>query len=432
MAGKKKVLVVCASEWNRRGLEGVSPLCDVVLHTYDYDFHRDTPDNSSLNPAALHNEIIGAVQRERVNGIVVTKDYPGALFASVAAQACGLRAPSVDAVLACQHKYWSRQLQQQCVPEAMPRFTLAHPGQQDIDLQGMQFPLFAKPVRANFSFLAQKVHTREELQQFVQQVRAAMPETFFAHMRWVIDGYRAHACDDGCCCRGCQCAGVLVEEWLDGVQVTLEVVVVDGRVQLIGLVDSIMFPGTISFSRFVYPSELPASVQARMLDITKRFVTGIRFDNGLLNVEFMYNPATDAIHIIEVNPRMVQQFADMMEKVDGVNTYEHAVRVALGMPVTVRSGAGKDGVAVSFPLRIFEDKRVVRVPSPDDCARVIDRFSGAEIYVWVAPGDLLSEHQQDGQSFCYGRINLGARDMQEVQEKFAECMRLLPFTFIPA
>ncbi len=36
---------------------------------------------------------------------------------------------------------------------------------------------------------------------------------------------------------------------------------------IMGVVDSIMFPGTLAFSRFDYPSALPEGVQARMAEI---------------------------------------------------------------------------------------------------------------------------------------------------------------------
>ncbi len=111
---------------------------------------------------------------------------------------------------------------------------------------------------------------------------------------------------------------LLAEEHLSGQQVTYEGLVHNGECTTVGIVDSIMYPGTICFERFEYPSSLPQSVQLRMADIANRFMHGIGFNNGLFNIEFMYNPAHDTIHIIEINPRLVSQFADLYEKVDGL------------------------------------------------------------------------------------------------------------------
>ena len=102
-----------------------------------------------------------------------------------------------------------------------------------------------------------------------------------------------------------------------------------GEVHILGVVNSIFFPDTLAFSRFDYPSALPEGVQERMADIAKRLMSGLGFDNGMFNVEMMYDAREDRIAIIEINPRMASQFADLYEKVDGTNAYE--VLLDLGM-----------------------------------------------------------------------------------------------------
>src|SRR6266446_7967785 len=54
----------------------------------------------------------------------------------------------------------------------------------------------------------------------------------------------------------------------------------------------------------IYPSSLDERIQWRMSDIAIRFMRSIGFDNGLFNIEMMYDEDKDAIHIIEANPRM--------------------------------------------------------------------------------------------------------------------------------
>ena len=55
----------------------------------------------------------------------------------------------------------------------------------------------------------------------------------------------------------------------------------------------------------------------------------------------MYNQENDTIHIIEINPRMCSQFADLFEKVDGTNTYEYALALATGVRPHVSHGNGR-------------------------------------------------------------------------------------------
>jgi len=85
---------------------------------------------------------------------------------------------------------------------------------------------------------------------------------------------------------------LLAEEKLGGHQVTLEGYVRGGAFRLLAITDSVMFPGTISFQRFEYPSQLSQSVQERMTDIAARFVKGAGFDQGVLNMEMFYLTTT--------------------------------------------------------------------------------------------------------------------------------------------
>ena len=50
---------------------------------------------------------------------------------------------------------------------------------------------------------------------------------------------------------------LIAEGLLKGEQVTVEGYVQGGVATIFGVVDSIMFPGTLAFSRFDYPSHLP-------------------------------------------------------------------------------------------------------------------------------------------------------------------------------
>src|SRR5262249_4168542 len=139
-----------------------------------------------------------------------------------------------------------------------------------------------------------------------------------------------------------------------------------GRMRLLAITDSVMFPGTFSFQRFEYPSRLAPEVQRRMEDVAARFVAGVGFDNGIFNMEMFYDPQRDAVSIIEVNPRMCSQFADLVEKVHGTNTYEVQLALALGQEPRFEPGRGEFTHAASFVLRTFRDGRVVQAPSAQD------------------------------------------------------------------
>jgi hypothetical protein len=58
------------------------------------------------------------------------------------------------------------------------------------------------------------------------------------------------------------------------------------------------------------------------------------------------------------------------------------------------------------------------------------RHPDARVEILASAGRDLSSEMQDGQSFRYGVVNLGARDRQELFEKFEEFRRDLGFVLL--
>jgi hypothetical protein len=222
---------------------------------------------------------------------------------------------------------------------------------------------------------------------------------------------------------------LLAEQPLRGRQVTVEGCVFRGEGTIIGITDSIMYPGTISFRRFDYPSHLQPNVLVRMGDLAIRFILSIAFDDGLFNIEMFYDAENDAIHIIEVNPRMCPQFADLMEKVNGVNSYEIALDIAAGVRPRIHRPSPEFRVAASFVLRLFEDKKVARVPSMEELAGFRARFPDARLKVLCREEQHLSDELQDGKSFRYAILNLGGQSTRDLAMRYVEAKRHLHFEF---
>jgi hypothetical protein len=173
-----------------------------------------------------------------------------------------------------------------------------------------------------------------------------------------------------------------------------------------GVVDSIMFPGTLAFARFDYPSALPKSVQARMAEIATTVMEGLGFDNGLFNIEMMYDRETGRISIIEINPRMASQFADLYEKVDGHKQLLGSARYSARAGAAVQAQVWPHSFAASCVLRSFEDCVVVALPTEADLERLVAFYPDMRIELHGELGKKLSDDLQDGTSYRYGIINL--------------------------
>jgi hypothetical protein len=316
----------------------------------------------SFEPEAL----LAEAEALPADGVVGTKDR-SALLAALVARRRGLPGPTPEALLACQHKPTSRGLQAAVVPEATPRFAFLNGSAPPFPP-----PYFVKPVVGRLSQDTRRVDDPRELD---------------AHAGWDAyrEGYAAIASLAGFPRR--EVAGFLAEELRRGMEVTLEGYVHDGRMTVIGVTDSVMYPGTNSFERFEYPSRLPRARQDELEAIADRVLPALGFDGGFFNAEFVV-PERAPVTLIEVNGRIASQFAPLVRAVHGRSTYEALFALACGEDPrwTERDGYG---VAISYVLRRFEDAFVEAVPEPEDGLEVL-----------VQPGLRLSEQgTNDAQSF---------------------------------
>ena len=62
-------------------------------------------------------------------------------------------------------------------------------------------------------------------------------------------------------------------------------------------------------------------------------------------------------------------------------------------------------------------------------AAVAEKVPGAHIKILCAPGERLSDHDQDVGSYRYCIINMAAQSSQELQDHYEQVTALLPFVF---
>ena len=356
------------------------------------------------------------------DGVFSASDYPGATVAAALATHLSLPGSRPEHVLRASHKYYSRRSQREVAPEAVPRFALLRPGGRA--RVPFPFPVFVKPVKGSYSVLARRIQGQSELDDFL-----ASPEVreftndYLAIFNRLVAAFTRFEYDG---------RWLLVEEVLRGHLVTVEGYVCGGEVSQLGIVDSVLHPQG-SFARFDYPSSLPESVQARMRAIAQHVIEHLELDWTLWNIEMVWDPQRDRIAIVEVNPRICGQFADLYQKVDGTNGYAVALELARGEQPKLARGAGRHRMASSYPLRVFEPVRVVRAPSPDDIAAASALHGQTLVWTECAAGDALSEFAtgEDGASFRYAVVNIGGDTAAERDARFAEVRARLGYAFEP-
>jgi hypothetical protein len=417
------IFVVGLDEENRRVLERL-PWAGA------YRFHQ------LLDPGELqHGDIdfkglLETAQRElddfdgEIGAIVSYWDFPAATLVPILCGRYGLPSVSLEAVLKCEHKYWSR-LEQREVIDELPNFGIVdlddeHPAPPD----GVGFPMWLKPVKSFSSELAFKADDEQEFADAVAEIRngvARVGEPF----GFVLDQVRLPpeiARVGGAAC--------LAEEALQGVQAAVEGYVYQGEVVVYGALDSVNYPGTSSFLRHQYPSQLGEDAVRRMREVAERVMTRIGFDNATFSIEFFCDPDSGQVSLLEINPRHSQSHAELFEFVDGVANHEIMVRLGLGEDPGRRTRTGEYQIAGKWLLRRFEDGVVTRVPTAEEIAAVQERVDGTQIEIVLEEGQRLSElPEQDSYSFELAQLFVAARTEHEMEQKYQECVDALRFEF---
>jgi len=402
-ANAQRVLWLFETAWDRRQLAACAPRwSDAISVAFAEPNDVDCPDD--FDPLAF---VASAARGDfgRIDGVASSSDYPGAAVAGAVAARLGLPGARPECVLTAAHKYYSRVAQRGAAPDAVPDFALVDPRGPD-SAAPLRFPFWLKPVKGSFSVFARRIDDERAFRDFLssRELRSYGSD-YLAIWNRMLAHYTDHAVDG---------RALIAEGVLRGEMVTVEGFACEGRVELLGIVDSTLHENG-SFARFDYPSRLPVSVCERMAAIARSVIGALGLDWTLWNIEMMYDAEADRISIVEVNPRLCGQFADLYQKVDGTHGYEIALALATGERPRLTRARGRYAAAASFPLRVFEPSAVLAAPDDADTAAAEALF--AETLVWreCRTGDELSDLAgEDGASQRYAVINLGGVDREEL------------------
>lgn len=355
-----------------------------------------------------------------VDAIVGFWDFPVSTLVPLLSERHGLRSTSLESVVKCEHKYWSR-LEQQKVIDEHPRF-----GRVDLQAreprppEGVRFPMWLKPALAYSSELAYSVKDEEEFRAAVAEIRAGIGRVGRPFEN-VLDRLELPP----------EMAGVggqvcLAEEALTGVQVAVEGYVRHGEVTVYGVLDSIDYPDSPSFLRHQYPSTLPEPVIQRLHDVSRRVMRQIGMDGATFSIEYFYDPGTDEINLLEINPRHSQSHAELFAYVDGAPNHHCMLALALGDDPALPHRAGPYRMAAKWYYRWFADGVVHDAPSAAEIERIEREVPGVRIEVVPAAGQRLSQlDQQDSYSFELAHIITGGDDEEDLREKYDRCVAAL-------
>ena len=310
-----------------------------------------------------------------VDAIIGFYDFPITLMVFILCREYGLRAPSVESGLMCEHKYWSRNEQSRVIEDHVPGFEAVNPFEvSKINEIGLQPPFWLKPIKAHSSQLGFKINDQSDLDEALKKIRKEI-DVFAGPFNYLMT-YAAIPEEikrvDGRYC--------IAEQLVGGEQCTLSGYVYDGEAHTYGIVDSINYEETSSF--------------------------------------FCY--------LLEINPRMSQSHSDLYAKVSGHSNHQILVQLALGEKPDFAPYAGEYKCAGKFHYRTFEEGRIKKAPSSKDVENIEREFPQTLIFANAREGDKLTpRNREDSYSYLLAKIFTGAENEAELFENYKKIVKKL-------
>ncbi len=409
---KKQVFIIGLDDFNLRMLKALPEAEECDFHAaLDISEIRNVEKYDMENLIKLCFERID--QHGKIDAIASYFDFPGTVLVPIIAEKYNIPGPTLESVLKCEHKFWSRMEQQKVIPDHIPMFRAFDPfDDQAYEKLEMIPPFWIKPNKSFRSFLAFRIGSEAHFYENTEIIRQNihfMLEPFQKLMQMYHIPEEVSEMKETC----------IAESMISGHQCTLEGYVYNGNVVSYGVVDSLREEGVSSFSRYEYPSVLPQEVQFRMADVTRRAVQQLGMDNSPFNVEFFYNQTADEVYLLEINPRISQAHTDMFEKVHGISHHAIMLNLALGRKPKTLYFNGDFNKSAHFMLRTFEAGRIKKIPTRSEINILKKFIPGLEVKIPVEEGTHTSNMQgQDSYSFELANIFIGGRDQAELVEKY--------------
>ena len=328
-------------------------------------FESHVPDHlltvNFTDPTAAADAVARFAARRPLDAVVGVDDLT-AVAAATIAERLRLRANVVAAVSAARDKYQMRQ----CLAAAgvrVPRFRrIALADDPFLAARGVAFPCVLKPLALSASRGV---------------IRADNIDQFMAAFRRI----RALLARDDVAVSGDAAQYLLAEQYIEGLEVALEGLLVDGELRTLALFDKPdplegpFFEETI----YVTPSRLPGVVQDAIRTTTAQACTALGLREGPVHAELRVNDSGP--WIIEVAARSIGGLCSRTLRFGtGMSLEELILRQALGMPIASLERERQAAGVVMLPIPRAGTLQAVK--GVDD-ARAVDGVEDVAITVHV-------------------------------------------------
>lgn len=379
---------VLESNLSGSGFEGLQIIkeldCRVTFFTRDLDRYLEVPggpayfekyvDEIVHCETNILEELLPQVHRvgaeHPFDAFLTLAEYDVVVAAEVAVL-LGLPTVSVDGVATARNKALMRR---RCAElgVAIPAFrTVQTPAEAAVAAAEIGLPCVVKPADETSSADVRLVETAEQAAEHVELIRSRVENTRGQS--------RYHE--------------LMVEEYLSGPEVSVEVLADGDRYEVLGVTDkSVIGQGYFVELAHTFPSSLPEKLVGAIGDLAVESLRACGFDLGMAHVEIKVTESGPKL--IEINPRPAGgKITYLADRALGIKSLELVARQYLGEKLPAQVVPDKPVVGAAIRYLIAQPGRVVSVSGQERAAALP---GVEEVVVKPKPGAVLREPRRNG------------------------------------
>ncbi len=202
---------------------------------------------------------------------------------------------------------------------------------------------------------------------------------------------------------------VLIEEYMDGVEISVEAFVQNGEVSILALSDKIRTPFPYPLdTRVIFPSNKDAWIQEEAKRIAKEAILSCDIQTAVIHIEMMVTATGPKLVELAARGAGFHVYSTLLGWVCGIDTSELLIDLALGRKVVI-SNLCQRGAVLSFPNG--SKGKIVKIEGVADLELMKELY---EFRLYVKEGDIIRELQSGSDRI--GHIIVLADDRKQAIE----------------
>lgn len=207
--------------------------------------------------------------------------------------------------------------------------------------------------------------------------------------------------------------GVIIEEYLSGIEVSVEIIVNEKEVNIVAITDKTTtgIPNFVEI-RHSQPSQLSSEQLKQVKEVAKKSISAIGIDNGAAHVEIMIT--SEGPKIIELGARMGGDFitTHLVPLSTGVDMLEAVINISCGKKITINR-KNKYGAAIQY---ITGGNGIIKNISGVELARKIKGIKKVELLKRVGDKITKVSNSSDRVGFVIAKANTANEAVEKCKQ----------------